>query len=134
MNQLLKKLWNDQGGFILSTEAMILWTIVVLGMVTGLVAVRDASVTELTEVANTILTFNQSYNYDSIGLDGTNALVFPGGLNENAWTSGSNAQDITGFTGRGDVATTQSAYSIIANGTGTVTPLLNTQYIMVPTP
>ncbi len=66
MKQLLKKLWNDQGGFILSTEAMILWTIVVLGMVVGLVAVRDASVNELTEVGNAIMSFDQSFQYGSV--------------------------------------------------------------------
>jgi hypothetical protein len=92
MKKILQKLWNDQGGFILSTEAMILWTIVVLGMVTGLVAVRDAAVLELTEVANAIVTFDQSYGYQGVILNTSNPGI-------EAQTNGSNAQDFAGTTG-----------------------------------
>jgi hypothetical protein len=93
MNRLLKKLWNDQGGFILSTEAMILWTICVLGLIVGLVAVRDAANTELVEVANTILSFDQSYSYAGLSLTG-GSLALAGG--QDAVTNGSNAQDWPG--------------------------------------
>jgi hypothetical protein len=95
MKKLFQKLWDDQGGFILSTEAMILWTIVVLGMVTGLVAVRDAAVLELTEVANAIVTFDQSYGYQGVILNLNNPLFPP----IEAQTNGSNAQDYAGTTG-----------------------------------
>ena len=88
MNQLLKKLWNDQGGFILSTEATILWTITVLGTVVGLVAVRNAAVTEHTEMANTLLTFDQTYSYSGLQLNG--------GTSDLAQTNGANALDIPG--------------------------------------
>jgi hypothetical protein len=84
MSKFLMMLWNDEGGFILSTEAMILWTIAVLGATTGLVAVRNATVTELTEVANTITTFDQSYGYPGISVVSSNG-------SPSSFVAGSNA-------------------------------------------
>ena len=110
MTKLMKMLWKDEGGFILSTEAMILWTIVVLGMVVGLVAVRDAAVTELTEVANTILTFDQTYGYDGAILY-TNGAAMTG---EVAMVSGSQATDYPGTTG--GVVTTPTWFGLGSSG------------------
>jgi hypothetical protein len=111
MSQLMKKLWNDQDGFILSTEAMILWTIVVLGMVVGLVAIRDAAVTELIEVANCILTFDQSYTYSNLNL--TNGGHYDSN-GEVAQTNGSTATDFPGTT---NVAPPNSTwYGVSATG------------------
>jgi hypothetical protein len=107
MKKFFHKLWNDEGGFILSTEAMILWTITVLGLIVGLVAVRDATVTELTEVANTILTFDQSYQYEGILLanqPGTTAAI--------VLTTGSSAQDNPGTSSISN--TVYSPYSLTA--------------------
>jgi hypothetical protein len=109
MNQLVKKLWNDQGGFILSTEAVILWTITVLGLIVGLVAVRDAAVTELIEVANTILTFDQSYTYSTLTLTGGSNT---GGFE--AVVNGSSAQD---WAGTGTTSGTPTWYGVTSSQT-----------------
>jgi hypothetical protein len=100
MKLLMKKLWNDEGGFILSTEAMILWTITVLGLIVGLVAIRDATVTELTEVANAIVSFDQSFTYGALQLNGQ----LNGGpvTIEIVKTNGSNAQDFPGIASTSD--------------------------------
>ncbi len=93
-------LWNDEGGFILSTEAMILWTIVVLGMTTGLVAIRNATLIELTEVANTVTTFDQSYSYPGVALvspNRTSALVAGSNALDSPGTSGGNSTTPTWF-------------------------------------
>lgn len=61
---LFKKLWNDEAGAIISTEIVCVSTILVIGVVSGLTAVRDAIVTELDDVAHAIGSMNQSYTVD----------------------------------------------------------------------
>jgi len=58
---MLKQLWNDECGAILSMEAVLLATILVIGVVTGLSAVSVAVVTELADVGGAIAAVNQSY-------------------------------------------------------------------------
>jgi Flp pilus assembly pilin Flp len=58
-----KQLWNDEAGFIVSAELVLVATILVIGMITGLTSVRDAVITELADVGQAISTINQSYSY-----------------------------------------------------------------------
>jgi hypothetical protein len=57
-------------------------TILVLGIITGLVAVRQAVISELTEFANAVMALNQSYS-------------FSGQTNCEASTAGSSGSDTT---------------------------------------
>jgi hypothetical protein len=66
-------LWNDDGGALIATEWLFLVTITVIGLVTGLVAVRNAVVEELAEVGNAITSLDQSYSFD--GLHGCGAFT-----------------------------------------------------------
>lgn len=63
---MLRKLWNDEHGFVISAELVLVATIVVLGLVVGLVEVRQAISEELEDVASAFGSVNQSYNF--IGL------------------------------------------------------------------
>lgn len=63
MRKILSKLWNDDGGAIIAMEWVFIATILVLGIITGLVAVRQAVLTELSDVAQAILSLNQSYSF-----------------------------------------------------------------------
>ena len=65
---MLMKLWNDEAGAIVSAEMVLVATILVVGMVTGLTSLRDAAVTELADVAQAIAQLDQSYSYG--GIDG----------------------------------------------------------------
>ncbi|MEZ6113337.1 MAG: hypothetical protein R3C99_20335 [Pirellulaceae bacterium] len=65
---MLKKLWNDEAGAIISAEVVLVATILVIGMVVGLKSVRDAVVTELADVAQAIANVSQSFSYS--GIDG----------------------------------------------------------------
>ena len=60
MNYLLK-LWNDDAGSVIAAEYLALAGIVALGGVSGLEAVRSATVSESQEVANGIRSINQNY-------------------------------------------------------------------------
>ena len=52
---------NREGGFIVSTELMLIATILVIGLVVGLQAVRTSVVTELADVGEAIGAVSQTY-------------------------------------------------------------------------
>ena len=58
---MLKTLWNDEAGVILSAEIVLVATILVLGMIVGLVELQTAVVSELNDVSDAIGDLNQSY-------------------------------------------------------------------------
>ena len=60
---MLNRFWNDEAGFIVSTELILIATILVIGMLVGLVSVRDQVVQELADVAEAISDIDQSYSY-----------------------------------------------------------------------
>lgn len=62
----MKKLWSDEAGFIVSAELVLIATILVLGMIVGLVSVRDQVVQELGDLAIAFAVINQSYSFSGI--------------------------------------------------------------------
>jgi hypothetical protein len=64
---MLKRLWNEEVGAIVSAEIMLVATILVIGVIVGLKSVRDSVVTELADVAQAISNVNQSYSYSGVG-------------------------------------------------------------------
>ena len=62
----MKKFWSDEAGFIVSAELVLIATILVLGMIVGLVSVRDQVVQELGDIALAIGFINQSYSFSGI--------------------------------------------------------------------
>ena len=63
MYQLMLKLWRDDCVALIATEWVFVATILVLGAITGLVAVRQAVLSELTEFANAVMALNQSFSF-----------------------------------------------------------------------
>lgn len=63
MTKLTCKLWNDDAGFIVSSELVLVATIVVLGMVVGLSEVSHGINQELEDVASAFGAVNQSFCY-----------------------------------------------------------------------
>ena len=74
--QLLKDLWNDECGVVLSAEVVMVGTLGVLGAVVGLNAASTAVDQELKEFAGAIRSLDQSYCYS-------------GHQSCRAWTAGS---------------------------------------------
>lgn len=64
--KMLTRLLKDDAGFIVSSELILLATIVVIGLITGLATVRDQVVTELGDVADAISEIDQSYSYSGV--------------------------------------------------------------------
>ena len=59
--------WNrfrqDETGFVVSTELMLVGTVLVIGMLVGLVSVRDQVVQEMGDLAEAASDFDQSYTF-----------------------------------------------------------------------
>jgi len=63
---LMKRLWNDEAGFVVSAELILIATIAVLGLIVALDTVRNAITSELSDVAGAIQDVNQSYSYRAV--------------------------------------------------------------------
>ena len=63
MNHVANRMWNDEAGFIVSIELILIATIAIIGLITGLTAVRDAVVSELSDVAGAVQDLNQCYSF-----------------------------------------------------------------------
>src|SRR4051812_16096114 len=62
--RFLRTLWHDdRGAGLLSSEYLFLFSTLILGGLSGLVAVRQAGQSELLEMAQAILALNQSYSF-----------------------------------------------------------------------
>lgn len=78
MNSSLKNLWTEEDG-VLSFEWTLLLTLLVIGIVSGVAAVRDGIIDELGDVAQMMLAVDQSYtisfplNVDVHTVDGTSS-------------------------------------------------------------
>lgn len=83
MTHTLKMLLNDEAGFIISAELVLVMTIGVLSMVVGLTAVRDAVVHELNDVSHAIGSVSQSYSVTGLKKPG-HSFTAGFGFNDNA--------------------------------------------------
>lgn len=57
---------NDDRGFLASSELVLIATIVVIGLLTGLVTIRDQVIQELADVADAVSEFDHSYSLGAI--------------------------------------------------------------------
>ena len=66
MSNLMMRLWSDEAGVILSAELVLVATILVLGMLVGLVSLRDQIVSELGDIGQAFAIISQSYSFTAI--------------------------------------------------------------------
>lgn len=57
---------GKQGGFIMTAELILLVTVMVVGMIVGLVTMRDAATAEMEDVAEAIGQLDQSYAFNGL--------------------------------------------------------------------
>ena len=82
------QLGRDERGFIVSSELVLVASLCVIGLVTGLTCVRDAGNGELGDVAHAIGSLNQSYSYT-----GFHGCTRPK-CGVTSWTRGSSFSDL----------------------------------------
>ena len=61
-----RRLLLDESGFILTTESVLLGTLVVLGLIVGLAEVRNAVVQELGDYSQAVAWLSQTYEFTSV--------------------------------------------------------------------
>ena len=62
---MLKRLWRDESGFVNTTDLILASTILVMGMIVGLVSLRNQVVQELSDTGSAVGNLNQSFHYSS---------------------------------------------------------------------
>ena len=60
--RMIRGLWQDETGGTLTTEVMLLVTVLVIGLIVGAKSFRDAAATEWADYAQAIANWDQSYN------------------------------------------------------------------------
>ncbi len=88
MRKLLSKLWEDDGGFIISLELLFIAVILVIGIIAGFGNLRVAMITTYSALANAVLGLDPGYEIlgisgDTAGSEGSlvtygNAPIFNG--------------------------------------------------------
>lgn len=63
---VLRRVWRDEAGFVLSTELTMVASVLVVGVLAGAVTVRDQVVQEMADTAAAISNFNQSYSFSAV--------------------------------------------------------------------
>jgi hypothetical protein len=96
MGQLILKLWNDDEGFAYMVEVIFVVTLLVLGTVAALIALRSALTAEAHELANAIMALSQAYS-------------FTAQTNCQASVAGSSAFDATNTILSGSIAADQTS-------------------------
>lgn len=87
MRSLANKLWHDEAGVIISAELVLILTIVVIGVIVGLVQLQHAVVAELNDIGLAMSHLNQSYAF--AGYQGGRKWWGP-----TSWTAGSSFIDL----------------------------------------
>lgn len=84
---MLKKLWNDEAGAVISAELALVLTVGVLAVIVGISEVAVAVNTELNDISNAIGSLDQSFSVSGmIGQDRNSGKV-------KAYSSGSKFND-----------------------------------------
>jgi len=96
---LMKQLLNDEAGFVVSSELVLIGTILVIGMITGLTTLRDGVIQELVDLSAAIGSLEQSYRFNS-------AVAHTSATNGSSYTDN---QDYCETTGNGSDTTAGNA-------------------------
>ena len=59
---MLRNFWKDESGFLVSSELILIFTVMVLGLIVGMVEVQFAVIGELNDVSDALGSLNMSYS------------------------------------------------------------------------
>jgi hypothetical protein len=82
MKTAMTRLWTEDCAAIIAAEMLLVMSILVIGLIVGLAAVRDSIVTELADVAQAIANVNQSFSFS--GVAGHHTFSSGGAFHDNA--------------------------------------------------
>lgn len=122
---LLKAWWRNESGLVLSAELVIILTVVVIGLITGLACLQQAVVAELQDVGAAFRGLNQSYGF-------TGFRGCPKIWGRTSWTAGSSFYDR--YDGCVNGACNNGVGCEIIGGPDLVTPRVEPGVPVTPTP
>jgi len=61
---LLERLWHDEAGLVVTTELVVCTVVLIVGMIVGMVAVRDQVAQEFGDLAAALESLDQSFHVD----------------------------------------------------------------------
>jgi hypothetical protein len=80
-SQIMRKLFNDEVGFVISAELVLVMTIAVLAMVVGLASVRDAVTQEMNDISQAFGAVSQTYQVTGLRKPANNCDCPHGSIN-----------------------------------------------------
>jgi hypothetical protein len=72
---MLRQLLNDEAGFIVSAELVLVATLLVLGLIVGMSQIQFAVVEEMNDIAHAIGSLNQSFSYTGFSAEKSGGAV-----------------------------------------------------------
>ncbi|WP_237226694.1 hypothetical protein [Rubinisphaera sp. JC750] len=84
---MINEFWQDESGFVVSAELVLIATILILGLIVGLSSIQHAIVSELNDIGDAAGNANQSYWYTGFSKEKDDNNGF------SAYTRGSAARD-----------------------------------------
>jgi hypothetical protein len=76
MKNMFQGFLRSEDGFLLSSEALLIGTITVIGLLVGLVTIRDSVVQELGDFGQAISLLDQGYTYTGVTDSTTSASTY----------------------------------------------------------
>ena len=73
----MRNFYNDEYGFVITSELVIVATVLFCGVIVGMTMVRDSVVQELGDASEGLGALNQSYNFRSIRAENSPGHSFP---------------------------------------------------------
>lgn len=92
----MRKLFNDEAGFVISAELVLVMTIAVLATVVGLSTVKDAITAELNDISEAFGVIDQSYSFRGMAAAANNAKGH-GSAAGSAWSDRADDCDCKGL-------------------------------------
>lgn len=83
MTRLLRRLWDDDDGAILSVELILLLGVLVFGIIPGFVALRNSLIAALATTGNVLLSVTPSFTYSGYAItdvSGVSTIAQVGGF------------------------------------------------------
>jgi len=100
MKSMFRNFVRSEEGFILSTEAVLIGTITVLGMIVGLAEIRNNVVQELGDYSQAVAQLNQDYSFTSVSDTNVPSNIATAGsvFSDTVDNQSANATDANGIT------------------------------------
>ena len=75
MRSLISKMWADDQGAVVAPELILIVTLVVIGIIPGLVALRNAENATLADIGNELLAIQTNFSFSGFAITGSGAAA-----------------------------------------------------------